>query len=93
MQQISPQIVELARVTAIAAATEYHRLQAQGEALPAPEWLTTQQAAALTGFTRRALEGLRAAGNGPPYTRLSGKIIRYPLAGVRAWLESGLVSP
>jgi hypothetical protein len=94
VQQISPQIVELARATALAAAAEYHRLQAQGEALPAPEWLSCSQVSALTGFTKRALESMRARGEGPPYTRLGqgGKLIRYPVVGLRSWLESGLVS-
>jgi len=89
---LDPQFTELVRATAVAAAAEYYRQQAQGEALPPPEWLTTEQTAALTGFSPRALQSMRQRGEGPPYTRLGAKLIRYPLAGVREWLERGLVS-
>ena len=52
-------------------------LDAPGElaGLPA-EYLTTAEAAELLGTTKRALEALRARGNGPPFVRL-GRSVRY----------------
>lgn len=48
-------------------------------AAPAPEYLSTKQAAALLGVSVKHLETLRARGEGPPHVRL-GKAIRYPRA-------------
>ena len=86
------QLEELCRQAATAAVAEFVRLQAQGDALPAPEWLSTAQCAALVGMTKDALANLRSRGSGPPYTKI-GKTVRYPVDGVRAWLSKGLVKP
>jgi excisionase family DNA binding protein len=42
-----------------------------------PEYLTTQEAAALLGVSVRTLAALRAAGRGPQFVRI-GHAVRYP---------------
>lgn len=59
--------------------------------LPEPEWLDTRAVAAMTSLTQRAIESLRQRGEGPAYSRIGRKIIRYRRADVEAWLERGKV--
>lgn len=60
----------------------------RGDAPVACEYLTDRQVALMTGFTRRALEGMRSRGEGPPWLKV-GSSIRYRAADVRAWIEGG----
>ena len=54
-----------------------------------PEYLTPQEAAALTGHTVKALERLRQqSGKGPRYFKI-GVSVRYKPDDLRAWIESG----
>lgn len=56
-----------------------------------PEFLTALQASALTGFSLRSLESMRAKRSGPPYMKI-GKArngpIRYRLEDVRSWMQA-----
>ena len=72
-------------------AQEVVRQLRAGTAPVAPEFLSPEQAAALIGYTRKALERLRQQpGKGPPFYRPGGgKTIRYRADDLRAWIESG----
>jgi len=58
--------------------------QARAE-LPAPEYLSTSQAAAYLGFTRKNLEHWRSAGCGPTYFKV-GRHVRYGRRDLDAWM-------
>ena len=51
-------------------------------------FLSVRELAALLGVNRRILDGYRAKGVGPAFEKVNGRV-RYPLAGVEAWLASG----
>ena len=85
---VIPRIQETAGLLARAAAALEAlatRLAAAPAVVPAgapaalPEYLTTAQAAALLGVSRKGLEQMRARGGGPPFLRV-GKAVRYPRA-------------
>ncbi len=52
-------------------------------------YLTTSEAAAFTGFSRRTLEAWRSARRraGPPFSVISGKA-RYRLSDLRGFMEA-----
>lgn len=54
--------------------------------------LTEQQAAALIGFTPRALQGWRCRGGGPIFVRISARAIRYRKCDLIVWIEAKLRS-
>ena len=47
-------------------------------------FLTTTQAGSYVGLSRRTLEKMRTAGNGPAY-RKHGRYVRYHIADLDAW--------
>jgi predicted DNA-binding transcriptional regulator AlpA len=49
--------------------------------------LTTPQVADLLGVSTQWIEKRRTHGGGPPFVRLSQKIVRYPRDGLRHWLD------
>jgi excisionase family DNA binding protein len=49
--------------------------------------LTTEQAAALCGLSRRTFEGHRLTGRGPKFLKL-GRSVRYALEDLEAWLAA-----
>jgi predicted DNA-binding transcriptional regulator AlpA len=51
------------------------------------QYLDTRHVAALTGFSAKALEGMRHRGKGPRFLRI-GRKIRYKLEDVINWMES-----
>lgn len=53
----------------------------------APSYLTTKQTAAYMGISRQRLEIWRCRGGGPPFIKVSGRLIRYRRVDVDAWLE------
>lgn len=55
-----------------------------------PEFVSPNQAAIITDFTRKALERMRQRGIGPTYSKV-GKSIRYAVSDLRAWMEAGRV--
>jgi hypothetical protein len=57
--------------------------------LPDPEFLDPRGAAALTGFTVRQLASYRALGCGPIFRRHGRRNVRYPIARLREWAETG----
>jgi excisionase family DNA binding protein len=58
-----------------------------------PEYLSTQQLADLLGITRDALEQLRRRGGGPPFVRVSPRMIRYRRADVEAFFAARVEQP
>ncbi len=50
-------------------------------------YLTTEQVAAMTGFSIKALEMMRYREVGPSFRRVGRRRIRYRLSEVVAWLE------
>jgi len=57
--------------------------------------LDTDQAAALLNTSVRFLKGTRAKDakiQGPPFCRLSSRLIRYRLSDLQAWIEDRLKS-
>ncbi len=52
-----------------------------------PEYINPEQAATLLGLSHRTLEGYRVHdGDGPPFTRL-GRLVRYKVADLHAWMR------
>jgi hypothetical protein len=47
-----------------------------------PEYLTTQEVAALLGLSVKGLEGMRGKGTGPAFVKIGGRI-RYPRSGLK----------
>lgn len=64
---------------------------AAGKLPVAPEYLTAEQVAQMTGFSTKALEAYRAKRLGPPFLKV-GHSVRYRAADVRAWVEAGGVA-
>lgn len=64
--------------------------QARGE-LPEQEYLTTTQAAAYLGFSRKQLEHWRSAGCGPTYIKV-GRHVRYRRGDLDAWMDERRLS-
>jgi predicted DNA-binding transcriptional regulator AlpA len=63
------------------------------EAAPA-RFLTTEQVSALTGIAVQTLNNWRSTRRGgPPWLKLSGKLVRYEREAVEAWLASRTVTP
>jgi hypothetical protein len=60
---------------------------------PLPEFLSTQQLADLLGITRDALEQLRRRGSGPPFVRVSPRMIRYRRVDVEAFFAARVEQP
>lgn len=54
---------------------------------PSP-WLTTKDAATYLSMSYRALEDMRARGDGPKYARVSTRLVRYHRADLDAWLQT-----
>ena len=63
------------------------RVAAELSVNPSP-WLTPQEAADRLRLSVRGLEDMRARGEGPPYSRVNHRIVRYRIADVDAWLLS-----
>ena len=51
--------------------------------------LTTEQAAAVLGTTRRTLECWRYVGAGPVFVKLRGRMVRYRPADLEAFVADG----
>jgi predicted DNA-binding transcriptional regulator AlpA len=49
--------------------------------------LTTAQAAEWLGVSQQWLETRRSRGGGPPFVRLSPRVVRYPRSETRSWLN------
>jgi len=52
--------------------------------------LRPAEAAALLGFTKRALEAWRQRGEGPVFVRVSARAVRYRRADLNAWAAARL---
>lgn len=55
------------------------------------EPLVTPEAARVVGLSPRTLEKYRTAGRGPAYLKL-GRIVRYELRELEAWMDARRVS-
>ncbi|WP_076680394.1 AlpA family transcriptional regulator [Microbacterium sp. RU33B] len=53
-----------------------------------PELLTQAQVADILAVSPRALEDWRVTGDGPPYLKLSHKVLRYDAAALTRWLRT-----
>ncbi|MEO0644490.1 MAG: helix-turn-helix domain-containing protein [Pseudomonadota bacterium] len=51
--------------------------------------LTTDQAAACLGTTKRTLEAWRYEGGGPVFVKLGGRLVRYKPRDLEAFVEAG----
>lgn len=60
--------------------------------LPEPEYLSTEQAAALIGFSTQQLEIWRHQKKGPPYVKLK-RAVRYGRSSLMAWMQQHERSP
>lgn len=52
-------------------------------------WLTEREAAARLGIAAKTLEGWRAAGRSPKFSRLNGRVIRYRTEDIDAFARRG----
>jgi hypothetical protein len=52
-----------------------------------PQYLSTLEAARLTGLSTAWLERARWFGNGPPYVKLE-RTVKYPLDELHGWLRA-----
>jgi len=57
------------------------------KALQPTPLLSTEQAAAWLGVTKRFLEASRLKGGGPVYVRLSRNLVRYRLEDLQEWVQ------
>lgn len=66
-------------------------------AFPAKDYLDRKEAAAIFGVTPKCLRDWERAGRGPPLERISRKVARYPVEGVKRFLEAarrgGMTAP
>lgn len=60
---------------------------------PVPSRLTTPEAARLVGVAPRTLERLRERGEGPPYLRLTKRLVVYERDDLLGWIRSRRVEP
>jgi predicted DNA-binding transcriptional regulator AlpA len=58
-----------------------------------PDRLRTRDAAQVLGLAERTLERMRQRGDGPPFTRLSRRLVVYDAADLLAWLHARRVEP
>lgn len=70
------------RAAQLAATTIIQPVQASDD-----ELLTTKQTAAWLGVSEQWLGNRRANGDGPPFERMSDRVIRYRRGTVRGWLD------
>lgn len=56
------------------------------------EILTRQALAQRLGISEEALAQMATRGTGPRYVKLSGRLVRYRMSDVNAWLEANLVT-
>ena len=52
------------------------------------EYLTTAQAAQMTGFTEKALGSMRDRREGPQYFKV-GRLVRYRSVDIHMWIQQG----
>lgn len=58
----------------------------------APEVLTTEQAATFLGCSTQFLEIARCKGDGPPFSKVGRRLIRYRKSTLLRWLEKNEVT-
>jgi excisionase family DNA binding protein len=60
-----------------------------------PEWLAPKQAAVYIGVSPKTLENWRShkrrVTDGPPFSRVSGRLVRYRRSDLDAWMERNKV--
>jgi predicted DNA-binding transcriptional regulator AlpA len=60
----------------------------QLDAQPDLKCLTKAEVIGLTGISKDTLDRMVSQGEGPPCVRLSPRRLGFPVAGLRAWLQS-----
>lgn len=58
-----------------------------------PQWLTDDDIFAIYKIPKGTIRYYRHAGGGPPYRRLSPRVVRYLRSDVEAWLDSKAIRP
>ena len=76
-------LVDLAREAAIAAVREF-----QNHPYIPRVWVAPDGAAKYLSVSARILEDWRRAGTGPAWHRAGGRLIRYRLSEIDAWVEA-----
>lgn len=64
-------------------------MQAQSNATAASPWMTTEQAAAYLSVSEGTMRNWRSRGDGPRYRLLGGRMVRYEVKDLDAYLRSG----
>ena len=72
---------------------ELEKLGKKEGAIIASALLSVDQVSAYTGIAVGTLHAWRCRGCGPPWCKLGGKIVRYRLADVEAWIEGSKREP
>lgn len=59
-----------------------------------PRFLTTEEVATLTGIAVQTLHNWRSTRrSGPPWLKLSGKLVRYEREALEKWLQERTIDP
>ena len=58
-----------------------------------PEFLSTKDLMKRLGVSRKYIDRMRKYGDGPPFIKISEKMIRYPVCGYDAWIQRQLALP
>ena len=61
------------------------------ESAQGKSFIDEAELATITGFEPQTIAKWRMIGKGPPFVRLGGYAIRYPVALVEKWLQDNLV--
>lgn len=64
-------------------------MQAQSITTAASPWMTTEQAAAYLSVSAGTMRNWRSRGDGPRYHLLGGRLVRYEVEDLDAYLRSG----
>lgn len=54
--------------------------------------MTTAEAAAYLSFPEATVKAWRARGTGPAYVRINGRVVRYRMSDLDAWVDEQAVS-
>jgi hypothetical protein len=68
--------------------TELYSLRMNATELDLERLLNEKQAGQVLGVTASGMRGWRANGGGPPWFRISKRLVRYDPRALRAWIEA-----
>ena len=64
-------------------------MQAHSNKTPASPWMTTEQAAAYLSVSGGTMRNWRSRGEGPRYHLLGGRLVRYEVEDLDAYMREG----